>query len=247
MSEDATPDDLAAKAGEYVLGTLDADEKRAFEARLLADASLRREVALWRERLRAIADGAPETRPPPRVWRNVEAAVTRGAGAALRGAVADLDEVRRLRRSRAFWRMSTLAAGALAASLFGFAVIAPEILRPPPAGVETGERFVAVVDRGGELPALIVRVDTLTGLVHVRALAAEAPAESSLELWYIAGDNAPRSLGLVEDGSLPVAAPALFEQAEGATLAVSVEPRGGSTTGAPTGPVIYTGRLVRDE
>ena len=34
--------------------------------------------------------------------------------------------------------------------------------------------------------------------------------------------------------------------AEGATLAVSVEPKGGSPTGAPTGPVVYSGRLVRE-
>ncbi|TVR09140.1 MAG: hypothetical protein EA385_08150 [Salinarimonadaceae bacterium] len=240
-------EDFSDKAAEYVLGTLDADERRAFEARLLVDAGLRQEVAFWRERLRAIADGAPEIRPPARVWRNIESNVTRLSGGSLRSAVSDLDEVRRLRRSRAIWRLSTLGAGALAASILAVAVILPQQIAPPPDDIATGERFVAVVNRGGELPALIVRVDTQSGLVHVRSLATEAPPESSLELWYIAGDDAPRSLGLVEDGALPIAAPALFEDADGATLAVSVEPRGGSTTGAPTGPVIYSGQLIRDE
>ncbi|MCG6122474.1 MAG: anti-sigma factor [Microvirga sp.] len=240
-------DDHSDKAGEYVIGTLDVDERRAFEARLLLDAVLRQEVAVWRERLRAIADGAPEIKPPARVWRNIEASVTRVSGGSLRSAVSDLDEVRRLRRSRAFWRVSTLGAGALAASILAVAVMIPQAITPPPAETEAGERFVAVVDRGGELPALIVRVDTQAGVVHVRALAAEAPAENSLELWYIAGDEAPRSLGLVADGALPIATPALFENAAGATLAVSVEPQGGSTTGAPTGPVIYSGQLVADE
>ena len=28
------------------------------------------------------------------------------------------------------------------------------------------------------------------------------------------------------------------------TIAVSVEPRGGSPTGLPTGPVIYSGRMI---
>jgi anti-sigma-K factor RskA len=31
----------------------------------------------------------------------------------------------------------------------------------------------------------------------------------------------------------------------GATIAISVEPRGGSPTGAPTGPVIASGALTR--
>jgi anti-sigma-K factor RskA len=31
-----------------------------------------------------------------------------------------------------------------------------------------------------------------------------------------------------------------------ATFAVTVEPAGGSPTGGPTGPVVYTGELIRD-
>jgi len=137
-----------------------------------------------------------------------------------------------------------MAASAIAASMILVVVL---VTPPAPEIARAGENFVAVVNRGGELPALIVRVDTREGIVRVRSLAAEAPPENSLELWYIAGDAAPRSLGLVADGALPLPTPALFENAEGATLAVSVEPRGGSTTGAPTGPVVYSGRLIRDE
>ena len=32
-----------------------------------------------------------------------------------------------------------------------------------------------------------------------------------------------------------------------ATYAVSIEPRGGSPTGAPTGPVVFTGKLIEAE
>jgi anti-sigma-K factor RskA len=31
-----------------------------------------------------------------------------------------------------------------------------------------------------------------------------------------------------------------------ATFAISVEPLGGSKTGGPTGPVVYTGQLVKE-
>ena len=56
-----------------------------------------------------------------------------------------------------------------------------------------------------------------------------------------------RSLGLIEGGhevriNLP---PELAARvATDATLAVSLEPPGGSPTGAPTGPVIATGKLT---
>jgi anti-sigma-K factor RskA len=64
-----------------------------------------------------------------------------------------------------------------------------------------------------------------------------------LELWAVPGSGAPHSLGLisasgasvVKKGKVPVGT---------AALAVSLEPPGGSTTGAPTGPVLYVGKLV---
>jgi anti-sigma-K factor RskA len=72
-------------------------------------------------------------------------------------------------------------------------------------------------------------------------------ADRSMELWMLpAGGQAPISLGLlpmsgtmmmpVEEGKRRVLA-----QATG--LAVSLEPKGGSPTGAPTGPVMYQAAL----
>ena len=66
------------------------------------------------------------------------------------------------------------------------------------------------------------------------------------ELWVIPGDGKPRSLGTMGDGKqmhmrLEEALAELMHQ--GATIAISVEPPGGSPTGAPTGPVIASGTL----
>ena len=60
----ADGDEIEALAGEYVLGTLDADERRAAEARLAADASFRSAVAGWERRLQPLADLAPGAAPP---------------------------------------------------------------------------------------------------------------------------------------------------------------------------------------
>lgn len=67
-----------------------------------------------------------------------------------------------------------------------------------------------------------------------------APLDTqSHELWLIVGDAAPVSLGLIGDTPLPL--PETL--APGMILAVSQEPLGGSTTGAPTGPVLALGPL----
>ena len=63
-----------------------------------------------------------------------------------------------------------------------------------------------------------------------------------LELWAAAGQGAPRSLGLISaDGASVVKKAALPPGTD--HLAVSLEPPGGSPTGAPTGPVLFVGKL----
>ena len=64
----------------------------------------------------------------------------------------------------------------------------------------------------------------------------------------IAGDGVPHSLGLLRisgSSSLAVNPGNRARLAPGATLAVSLEPIGGSPTGLPTGPVVAKGALSR--
>ena len=136
-----------------------------------------------------------------------------------------------------------MAGGAVAAALVAFIAVRDLSIRP---ASDVQGSYVAAVNRGGDKPALIVRVDLKTHQVLVRPVAAEAPVGHSLELWYVSDGKAPRSMGLVK------AAPAVFAIPQGTTpgdkttFAVSVEPEGGSKTGAPTGPVVYSGQLVPD-
>ena len=74
-----------------------------------------------------------------------------------------------------------------------------------------------------------------------------ADAQRSHELWVIPQGGTPRSLGTLsaDRQSHKVLADALADLLQqGATIAISVEPMGGSPTGAPTGPVIATGALT---
>jgi anti-sigma-K factor RskA len=77
-------------------------------------------------------------------------------------------------------------------------------------------------------------------LTVTRVSGTPAPAGQVHELWIIPPDTAPISLGLLADAPLTVAA---AKPPAGWVLAVSLEPAGGSTTGAPTGPVLMTAEI----
>jgi anti-sigma-K factor RskA len=67
--------------------------------------------------------------------------------------------------------------------------------------------------------------------------------DRSLELWALKKDGPPASLGLIAADKLTaVNQHALPKDTKG--LAVSLEPLGGSATGAPTGPVLFVGELT---
>ncbi len=236
-------DDDEVMAAEYTLGTLEADERTVYTSVLTHDREKRALVDQWEKRLAPLGAIVPEVVPPRRVWDRIVATLfgTREVPplGVVEGGRRD-DDTARLRRSRNFWRGFSVATGALAASLAIF-VAEREIVRrwgEPPA-------YVAVVNRGGAEPALIVRVDLAKGQVFVRPVSTEVPAGKSLELWYIGAGKAPRSMGLVDGGPTRVPLPE-GAKVEKALFAVTVEPEGGSPTGGPTGPIVYSGQLIRE-
>jgi len=231
---DADRDDLDALAGEYVLGTLPADERRAAEARYFADPSFRRLVSDWEMRLQPLADAAGETPVHGALFNRVLA----GIDAALPAAADAGGNVVALRRSVRRWRITSVIVGAAAAVLAGVVVV--NQLRPSPQ-----TEFVAVLTAGGESPAFVATVDTAAGTISVRRVADAAPADKSYELWSIAPNEAPKSLGVVEQVSFSQPLP--VSPSGDLRLAITLEQKGGSPTGAPTSPPIFSGLLVATE
>jgi anti-sigma-K factor RskA len=226
-------EDIDMLAAEYALGTLPAGERAATALRARDDAALAAAIVAWERRLGPLVETVAPRDAPAGVWEKIEARIA----AAGDGNVVSIE--RRLRR----WRTAAIAASALAASLILFVGVR-EFAQP-----KADRTLVAVLQKDPQSPAFLVSVDLDKRQLTIRAVAAKPEPGKSYELWLVHDDlKTPRSLGLV--GAQPVTvSPTLAAYApnviEDATLAVSLEPPGGSPTGAPTGPVLWSGKLLQ--
>jgi anti-sigma-K factor RskA len=223
------PDRARALAGEYVLGTLRGRARHRFERALRANRALADAVRDWEEQLLPLAEALPPVAPPRRVWTAIQARVqARGSPASLWSSVG-------------LWR------GVALASLVALVALSTLVLKPAP---ERPEGALVVVLAGSDAkPALIASADRAARYLSVKAVArVDVPVDRALELWMLPEGANPRSLGLIDaTGAARVALSAPAEEAlrNIPALAVSLEPRGGSPTGLPTGPVLYSGSVQR--
>ena len=234
----APEDEGRVLAAEYVLGVLGAEERRAVEARMAEQASFAREVADWEERLGGMASYVIPATPPAHAWFRIQASL----GEQPLTAVARPPSIW---QSLSFWRAmslgsSVLAAACVAALVYVGTRVPQAPSREPLLATLTGTQtkqpnFVAAIGADGQ---------SLT-IVPASLLTAD---KRSMELWLIPKGGKPASLGLIAAGQpvrLNVPPELLKHVGSGATLAVSLEPPGGSPTGQPTGEVIAHGNLTR--
>ncbi len=216
-------------AAEYVLGVLGAAERRELERRLSQEPALAAEVAFWEERLTGLTDAVAPVSPPVAAWSRIETAI----GAAPRPPS--------VWQSLTFWRSFAIVSATLAAaSIAALAYI----------GLVPGARapLLATLSGSAGQPNFVATV-TATGntlVIVPAALLTNDPR--AFELWLIpTGETRPRSLGLIQPGQpirLDIPSDLAGRVTPDATLAVSLEPPGGSPTGLPTGPVIAAGKLT---
>ena len=234
---DMTDDEVLA--ADLALGLLDAGEVRTAEARVAADPAFARAVEWWRERVGTM--GAAPVAPPLGLWRRIETRLAANDDAGPADA----------RASLRWWRGATAATAGLAAVLLGVIALRPE---PKPIiktiemgpGLRTPPLVASLSGERGTSVTVTYDVDARTMVVAPVVLGRGA---RDVELWVIpAGSTVPVSLGVIDAGQPRMRDVAPAQRGllvEGATLAVSLEPRGGSPTGAPTGPVVATGKIVR--
>lgn len=231
-------DDIEGQAAEYVLGTLNREERLAVEARRPGEAGLDKAIAGWERRLGPMVEAVPPIAPPANLYNKIRAEI--GLSSHVISLKARESQLNR-RANR--WRNAAMGMTALAAALAG--VIGWREFSEP----KVATQYVAVLQTGAESPAFLLTVDTKTEMFVVTAVSAPKKAEKSYEVWLVHDKMPkPKSLGVMAQGDMHTAH--MAEGAEhdmfmNATFAVSLEPEGGSPTGAPTGPVLFSGKLVK--
>ena len=250
-----TPQLRDALAGEYVLGTLAGGARRRFDAWLKQDAALRITVNEWETRLTPMAAVIEAVQPPERVWERVSTAIASTA-APTKASGASLWE------NLAFWRgFGLTAAGGCAALLVFVGVRPPEIVERVKVVERVVERAVPVADGtaahqpsyvaalkdGKGNTMLMIYAGRQAGEMWVKFMGDSMPTDASLELWGLDMNGNPKSLGLVKAmGKNMIKLPDIADKSlhDYKKLAVSMEPMGGSTSGKPTGPVMYSGECM---
>ncbi|MEG3176997.1 anti-sigma factor [Sphingomonas sp. RB3P16] len=251
MSDLLPPDPLAGSgdapdmtAGEFALGLLEGDERASAIRRVLADPRFAREVEAWRVHLAQLFDLWPAM-PAPDGFARIEQALDATAPAGVTALP--------VRAPSKFWpgiaALSSIAAAALLVTLFVRPLSAPPTPAPQPttlaqAPLPTLVASIAPTAKGTPVTAIY---DAQAGAIRLTE-AKLADAGRSAELWIIPAGGTPHSLGLLQTqgGTALTLTPANRARIlAGATLAVSLEPLGGSPSGAPTGPVVAAGALSR--
>jgi anti-sigma-K factor RskA len=224
MTED---DDI--RAAEHALGLADEATREA------ADPAFAAAVEAWRGRFDPWL--GPERAPRADLWARIE-----------RQLPANDPGVRDPARR---WRFATFAASAVAAALLGVIVLRPGGDGPVPApapqvaAAPEARMMVAALSPKEGQGAVTVTYDETAGRMTVTPVGMDADGRTP-ELWVIPADGTPRSLGVIaekEARTMIVPAERRGMIAGGVTFAVSLEPTGGSPTGAPTGPVVMTGTM----
>jgi len=224
-------------AADYVLGTLRGPALRRFESLLPAHPALRQSVQGWQERLSVLAMDVPPVEPSPQVWVAIQRRLFSDAATQAQG------PARRWWQALGLWQgwagVATVAAIAL-----GVLLQQPSPVQPPIVVVMSTTDPALQKTASGAAPQFVASISgDGRSLVLKPIQGAQVTAQQALELWALpANGTAPRSLGLVASNRVTTVMRAALLEGTGA-FAVSIEPAGGSPTGAPTGPVISVGKL----
>lgn len=223
-------DDLDMLAAEFVLGTLPVEDRQRVQRLRTTHPELDAQILQWESRLSALNDEIEPVDPAPGLFTRIERSIDQ-----LEQASSQHNELVRLRQQVSRWRLSTAAA-----SIAAMLLIAVMMLEPTP----TESPYVAVFQHNDEQPAFLLTVDLARKQLNIQPVTARPAGNQSYQLW-IKDDElgpTPRSVGVLnEHFEVDPAALTNYdaELLRRATFGISLEPRGGSPTGQPTGPALH--------
>lgn len=240
MTDDNNIEELAA---EFVVGTLDGEERAAVNQRRREDGVLDAAIVRWEQRLAPLLETVDPVTPPERLLEKIQQQLQLGDVSGASTVISLAQHKEKVAAGARPWKLATGAMTALAACLAGFIVFsAPHV-------PDMSAKYVAVLQKESEKPAFLMTIDMKSHMCAIKTVTSPPEPDKSYELWMVHDTfEKPKSMGLIAKNDMEVMPmsrdiePDLYMDA---TFAVTLEPAGGSPTGQPTGPIKYAGRLMQ--
>lgn len=239
-----TRDDLDRLAAEHVIGLLDGDERGQAERMLAEDPAFQEAVLAWQSRFFELDDTAPAIPPDDALWARIDGSLPAQAPARTAAPAPVLipdpaSAFKALWRNLAFWRAAGLAgAFATLALAVGLGLLAERSARKPV--------MIAVLMTSTNIAECVINAyaDGRAEMIPFSNL--KLPAGRALEIWAISAQTqTPISVGVMTvEGTIKLDLQRVPGLRENQAFAASLEPPTGSTTGAPSGPVVMRGTAL---
>ncbi|MCA0977155.1 anti-sigma factor [Qipengyuania flava] len=245
MIDRRTPDDLEVLAAGFALGLLDDREHVEALRYQLKDRDFAQRVREWQQNADLWLESVDPVDAPANALATIEEVLDQKVD---NGSGRPMTSPRRSAKIWRNWAISATAASLVLAAGLGWAMMATDqsidqSRNQVPEIAQASANVAQIKDADGT-PLLSALYDPQAGTLSLRLADLQQP-DLGPELWIIPQDGVPRSLGLIDSERLTVTlSPELrsFLQ-DGATMAITIEPRKGAPHNAPTGDILGTATL----
>lgn len=216
---------LDALAVDFILGAMRGAARRRFQQLIMAKPVVRQTLWRWEQHLNPLAESLPETMPNSQLWQRIQQRL-------------GWENASFVKPQRAAIRPLWVGLALAATLMLAVVMLRPMLGSLPP-------QDIAVIQTSEAKAWWLVSKAQQKFTVKATA-AVGAEQRNDYELWMLpASGAAPISLGLLpQQGEKTLDWPDAAQGIAIAALAVSFEPLGGSITGAPSGPVLFTAEII---
>ena len=206
-------------ARRYVIGLMRGSARVRFKSLIQRSPFIHQQVVYWEGELNQLTERLQPIEPPAMLWKTIYGRLFSSNSRAI-----DL------------WHWLG-GLGSAAAIVFAILLVQQTLFTS-----DTIDNRVAVIQNEQQQSLWVLRISA-NSIDVVPQKTIEPYSDKDYQLWMLPADGTnPVSLGLLpeQSRSIVLSPPDAFKLAEVGGLAVSLEPAGGSTTGLPTGPILYT-------
>lgn len=245
MTDRPTQNDFEVLAAGLALGLLEGADRADALRRQLGDPRFAEHVRFWQEKTDHWLEEIEGVEAPSGALSSIEMQLDRRP---LKRGVPKTVFDQGSNKVWRNWAITATAASMVLAVGLGFAVAGPLQFEADPSSVAYDQagrpaNVAQIKDEAGA-PIMSALYNPASGTLSLRVADLQQP-DYGPELWIIPEDGIPRSLGLMDNERLTVTlSPKLrsFLQ-DGATMAITIEPRDGAPHDAPTGDILGTAVL----